>query len=64
MKTTQHQIVLQSISDGEWFDIETFDCDNRYSPTKEQRWQINALKYELRESRIVKRRIVINEEII
>lgn len=63
MKTTQHQLVLQAVSDGEWLDIETFACDNRYSPTKEQREQINALKYELLESRVVKRRIVINEEI-
>ena len=47
MKTTQHQIVIQAETDGEWLDIEVFDCNNRYLPTKEQRGQISALKYEL-----------------
>jgi len=64
MKTTLHQLAIQIELDGIWHDIDTFDCDNRYTPTKEQRSQIYALKYENKDCRVLKRRIIVNEEVI
>jgi len=63
MKTTEHKIILQAKEGTEWLEIATFDTNNRYLITKEQRAQINALKYEIKnEARIVKRRVVITEK--
>jgi len=64
MKTTIHQLAVQIELDGIWHDLDTFDCDNRYTPTKEQRSRINAFKYENEGCRVLKRRIVVNEEVI
>ena len=64
MKTTKHKIILQAKEGSEWLEIATFDTNNRYLITKEQRGKINALKYEIEnEARIVKRKIVITEKL-
>ena len=64
MKTTEHKIILRAKEGSEWIEIATFDTNNRYLITKDQRTQINALKYEIKnEARIVKRKIVITEKI-
>ena len=37
MKTTKHKIILQAKEGSEWLEIATFDTNNRYLITKEQR---------------------------